>query len=52
VDTLNYLLDAVFDNDAKIADLVGRRQNKPQIAKASHNPFMGKLLVLVDSRSA
>jgi C-terminal processing protease CtpA/Prc len=36
----------------KIADLVGRKQNKPQIAKASHNPFTGKLLVLVDSRSS
>jgi C-terminal processing protease CtpA/Prc len=52
VETLEYLLGAMFDKDVKIADRVGRKDNKPQIAKASHNPYTGKLLVLVDSRSA
>lgn len=52
METLDYLLGAMFDKDVQIADLVGRKQNKPQIAKASHHPFAGKLLVLVDGRSA
>jgi C-terminal processing protease CtpA/Prc len=52
VETLEYLLGAMFDKDVKIADRVGRKENKPQIAKTSHNPYTGKLLVLVDSRSA
>jgi C-terminal processing protease CtpA/Prc len=52
VETLEYLLGAMFDKDVKIADRVGRKENQPQTAKASHNPFTGKLLVLLDSRSA
>jgi C-terminal processing protease CtpA/Prc len=36
----------------KIADRVGRKESKPQIAKAAHSPFVGKLIVLVDSQSA
>lgn len=52
VDTLGYLAGDVFDKDVKIADRVGRKESKPQAAKGSHNPFTGKLVVLVDSRSA
>jgi C-terminal processing protease CtpA/Prc len=44
VETLEYLLGAMFDKDVKIADRVGRKENKPQIAKASHNPSDGKSL--------
>ena len=36
----------------KIADRIGRKENKPEIAKAAHNPFIGNLIVLVDSQSA
>ncbi len=52
VDTLEYFAGDVFDKDVRIADRIGRKENKPQIAKGSHNPFAGKIVVLVDSRSA
>jgi carboxyl-terminal processing protease len=52
VDTLGYLAGDVFDKDVKIADRVGRKENKPQMAKGSSHPFTGKLVVLVDNESA
>ncbi len=52
VETLGYLAGDMFDKDVKIADRVGRKESKPLIAKGSHHPFTGKLVVLVDSRSA
>jgi len=52
VETLRHFVDGMFDRDVKIGDRVGRKENKPEMAKASHNPFLGKLIVLVDSESA
>ncbi|HEV2401544.1 MAG TPA: S41 family peptidase [Candidatus Sulfotelmatobacter sp.] len=52
VETLKYLLGAVFDKEIKIADRVGRKDTKPEKSKTLHNPFLGKLVVLVDARSA
>ncbi len=52
IDTLEYLAGDMFDKDVKIADRVARKESKPQIAKGSHHPFTGKLVVLIDSRSA
>jgi C-terminal processing protease CtpA/Prc len=52
VDTLKYLVGGMFDKEVKIADRVGRKETKPEVAKPLHNPFIGKLVVLVDSRSA
>ena len=52
VDTLKYLIGGVFDRDVKLGDRVGRKETKPEVAKKLHNPFMGKLAVLVDARSA
>ena len=52
VDTLKYLVGAMFDKEVKIADRVGRKDQKPEIAKPLHNPFTGKVVVLVDSKSA
>ena len=52
VETLRYLLGGFFDKEIKIADRVGTKEKKPQITKGTHNPFNGKLIVLVDSRSA
>ena len=52
VDTLKFMLGGVFDKDVKVADRVGRKESKPEVAKATHNPFTGKLVVLVDSKSA
>ena len=52
VDTLKYLVGGMFDKEVKIADRVGRKESKPEVAKAFHNPFTGKVIVLVDARSA
>lgn len=52
VDTLDYLAGHMFDNDVKIADRIARKESKPQMAKSTHHPFTGKLIVLIDSRSA
>ena len=52
VDTLKYLAGGVFDKQVKIADRVGRKETKPEVAKSWHNPYSGKIAVLVDARSA
>jgi len=53
VDTLKYLLEGVFPNDIKVADRVQRKGTKPLIEKFHpHNPYSGKLVVLIDSKSA
>jgi carboxyl-terminal processing protease len=52
IDTLKYLIGAMFDKEIKIADRIGRNETKPEVAKPLHNPYLGKLVVLVDSRSA
>lgn len=51
-DTLERLVGGMFDKDVKLGERVGRKERKPVIAKTSHNPFTGKLIVLVDSESA
>ncbi len=51
--TLKRLVGYFFDRDLKIADLKGRREMKPLVAKTrGNNIFKGQLAVLVDSRSA
>jgi C-terminal processing protease CtpA/Prc len=52
VTTLEYLVGGMFDHDVKIADRIGRKETKPEIAKTIHNGFTGKLIVLIDSESA
>jgi len=52
IDTLKYLVGGVFDKEVKIGDRVGRKEAKPEVAKPDHNPFSGKIVVLVDARSA
>jgi len=51
-DTLKYMLGGVFDREIKIDDPVGRKESKPEIAKPLHDPYTGKLVVLVDAESA
>jgi len=51
-DAVTRMLANVFDHDVKIADRVGRKETKPEIAKAVRHPFTGRLIVLVDSGSA
>lgn len=52
VDTLKYLLGGVFDKEIKIGDRVSRDERKAMVARKHGHCFEGKLLVLVDSRSA
>jgi len=52
VETLKYLVGGMFDKDVKIADRLGRKETRPEVSKRIPNPFSGKLVVLVDSKSA
>lgn len=52
VKTLQYLIGATFEKEVKIGDRVGRSEHKPMITKTHDHPFTGKLVVLVDSKSA
>jgi C-terminal processing protease CtpA/Prc len=51
--TLERLAGYFFDHDLKIADLKGRKEMKPMMAKTRGKAiFDGKLIVLIDSKSA
>lgn len=51
--TLERLVGYMFDRDLKIAELKGRKKMDPQEAKTKGDAsFKGKLIVLIDSRSA
>jgi C-terminal processing protease CtpA/Prc len=52
VETLKDLVGGLFDKEVKLADRRGRKDAKPDVAKSLHNPFTGKVVVLVDSKSA
>jgi C-terminal processing protease CtpA/Prc len=52
VDTLARLAGTFFDHEVKIADMKGRKEMKPVIAKPHGTQFKGQLLVLIDSDSA
>jgi C-terminal processing protease CtpA/Prc len=52
IDTLKYLVGGMFDKEVKIADRIGRKETKPEVAKPLHNPFSGKVMVLIDAESA
>jgi C-terminal processing protease CtpA/Prc len=49
---LKEVISGLFGRDVKIYDRVARDSSKPVVAKANHHPFEGKLLVLIDSKSA
>jgi carboxyl-terminal processing protease len=52
VTTLERMVGNVFDHDIQIAERKGRKPLKPQLAKAHKDAFSGKIVVLVDSKSA
>jgi C-terminal processing protease CtpA/Prc len=53
VTTLDRMIGSVIDHDVTIAKRAGRKNDmKPQLAKTRGKVFTGKLIVLVDSRSA
>ena len=49
--TLERLASYFFDREVKIADLKGRKEMKPVLAKKRSAPFTGKVVVLIDSKS-
>ncbi|HET7209051.1 MAG TPA: S41 family peptidase [Terriglobales bacterium] len=52
-DALKLLIGGIFEHDVKIGDRVGREiKHEELLAKHSHHPFNGKIIVLIDSRSA
>jgi C-terminal processing protease CtpA/Prc len=53
ISTLERMLSDTFDHEVKVADRIGRKELKPEIAKHhGGNEFSGKIVVLVDSGSA
>lgn len=46
------LLGGLFDHDVTLGTRIARDGSKPQVIKAQHEPFTGKIVVLVDSQSA
>ncbi len=52
VETLKELVGSLFDHDVKICDRVTRDSSSRMLAKSNHHPFDGKLVVLIDSKSA
>ena len=53
VATLDRMLGNVFDHDVKIADRIGRKDLKPEVAKTvGGHAFAGQVIVIVDSASA
>ncbi len=53
VTTLDRMLGNVFDHDVKIADRVGRKDLRPEVAKTlGGHAFAGEIIVIVDSASA
>jgi C-terminal processing protease CtpA/Prc len=52
VDTLRFLIAGCFEKEIKIGDRIARSDHKPMVAKTRGHPFTGKLVVLVDSKSA
>jgi C-terminal processing protease CtpA/Prc len=49
---LEHLVGHLFDHEVKLADRVSRKPEKPMIAKATGKPYTGKVIVLINSRSA
>jgi len=52
VDTMNRMIGNLFDHDVQVAQTIGRDKSKPLTAKHSSHPFSGKVIILVDSKSA
>jgi carboxyl-terminal processing protease len=51
MEALRRLVGGVFDHEVKIGDQTTRGGTKPQVAASRHDPFAGKLAVLLDSES-
>jgi len=51
-ENLQHLLGSMFDHEVRIADKVMRQKTTPLKTQRHHEPFTGKLIVLVDSGSS
>jgi C-terminal processing protease CtpA/Prc len=49
---LKALIGGLFDRDVRIYDRAGRDSTKTIVAKSNHHAFEGKVVVLIDSKSA
>jgi C-terminal processing protease CtpA/Prc len=52
VECLQYFLGDMFDREIKIADKIMRSKSERMMTKKRHDPFAGKLIVLVDAGSS
>ncbi len=52
VETLRLVVGGLFDHEVKLYDRVGRESHKPLVAKPNHHNYEGKVIVLIDSKSA
>jgi carboxyl-terminal processing protease len=50
--TCQRLVSGFFSKELKIAEHKGRKEIKPMKSRDNNNPFTGKLIVLIDNRSA
>lgn len=50
--SLEALIGGLFEHDVTLGTRIARDGSKPQVMKAQHEPFTGKLVVLVDSQSS
>ena len=51
VEMLKFVIGYLFDHDVTIGNRVGRKENKPLVAKHSGDAFKGDLIVLIDAGS-
>jgi carboxyl-terminal processing protease len=52
VEVLQSVAAALFDREVKVAEMRGRKEEKPLTAKRHGQPFLGTVVALVDSESA
>jgi len=52
IETLQHIVGHLFPRDVKISDRIGRKESKPLLAKTEKKPYTGKVVVLIDSKSA
>ncbi len=52
VDGLKAVIGWLFDREIQVMTMAGRKGEKREIVKPKGNPYLGKLIVLINSRSA
>jgi C-terminal processing protease CtpA/Prc len=52
IDGLKALVGWLFDRQVSLMTMVGRKGERPEVVKPKGGPFLGRLVVLINSRSA